>query len=485
MSLPLPSSPHWVPTTTVAGTRLSSVANADYAPVYPAGPGGLRGPAGARRGSGRLRLQRRRRRDGAEFPGRRPRADRTSTGSAGPPRGRLRAGGRRRPTPRGRNGTAWSQPGRGATRQADPDRGTPTGCVAGALAGRSSPALGRLRRRRVHGHRDHRSATWSVARTRAGRRGRASAGFYGVSCPTARVLRGRSTASGNAVLVERDPVVRAGPGHARAAPLNSVSCASPTFCVALTASWPSSSTARRGPTPAAVGPGPDRPDRRRVRGLVRVADLLRLGQHRRGGEPSSTARPGATTPWSTTAPPPSRSRTSRAPSPTFCVVVSATGNIATFDGTAWTAAGRRPASRCSTRCRARPPTFCMAVDLTGHAIVCDGSTWSAAQADAGRGRPHLLGVVPDRRAAAWWPGPTARSSVWQAGTWRRRSRCCHDGTLAAADVSCADDLVLRRGRHGRLGRHHPGLSRRAGRPPGRPADRRLTPGRRRRPSRPR
>ncbi len=35
MSLPLPSSPHWVPTTTVAGTRHSSVTDADYTPVYP------------------------------------------------------------------------------------------------------------------------------------------------------------------------------------------------------------------------------------------------------------------------------------------------------------------------------------------------------------------------------------------------------------------------------------------------------------------
>src|ERR1700728_1257283 len=36
VSLPFPSSPHWVPTTTVAGTRLSvrSVAS-DYAQVYP------------------------------------------------------------------------------------------------------------------------------------------------------------------------------------------------------------------------------------------------------------------------------------------------------------------------------------------------------------------------------------------------------------------------------------------------------------------
>src|ERR1039458_7640272 len=64
VSLPFPSSPHWVPTTTVAGTRLSvrQVAS-DYAPVYPspkwgsecAGGFGVRsggGAVGPRPGSG-------------------------------------------------------------------------------------------------------------------------------------------------------------------------------------------------------------------------------------------------------------------------------------------------------------------------------------------------------------------------------------------------------------------------------------------------
>ncbi len=41
MSLPLPSSPHWVPTTTVAGTRLlRSLGASDYAPLYPPRNGG-------------------------------------------------------------------------------------------------------------------------------------------------------------------------------------------------------------------------------------------------------------------------------------------------------------------------------------------------------------------------------------------------------------------------------------------------------------
>src|SRR5271168_3782604 len=41
VSFPLPSSPHWVPTTTVAGTRSPrSLVAADYAPLYPGRNGG-------------------------------------------------------------------------------------------------------------------------------------------------------------------------------------------------------------------------------------------------------------------------------------------------------------------------------------------------------------------------------------------------------------------------------------------------------------
>src|SRR5271165_1313996 len=49
VSLPLPSSPHWVPTTTVAGTRHPPSAAPDYAPLYPGTPGpGTAGPVPGR-----------------------------------------------------------------------------------------------------------------------------------------------------------------------------------------------------------------------------------------------------------------------------------------------------------------------------------------------------------------------------------------------------------------------------------------------------
>src|SRR5205814_9885136 len=37
VSLPLPSSPHWVPTTTVPGTRFSLDSMRDYSEAYPSG----------------------------------------------------------------------------------------------------------------------------------------------------------------------------------------------------------------------------------------------------------------------------------------------------------------------------------------------------------------------------------------------------------------------------------------------------------------
>ena len=146
---------------------------------------------------------------------------------------------------------------------------------------------------------------------------------------------------------------RAGPRRRRprrGGSLNSVSCTSPTFCVALNGqlavvfngtTW--TTTAAVGPAPAAHGwPVP---------GVVHVAHLLRLGQHRRRGVHASTAPRGATTPWSTTAPPTSRSRTSRAPRPPSAWWSRPPATSP--PSTARRGAGSpRPASRCSTRCRA-------------------------------------------------------------------------------------------------------------------------------------
>ena len=176
--------------------------------------------------------------------------------------------------------------------------------------------------------------------------------------------------------------------------LNSVSCTSSTFCVAPEQSG--GRHLRRADVVGAGGrrPGSDRTDGRGVRGLVRVPDLLRLGQHGRRWPACSTAPRGAMTPWSTTARPPSRSRTSRAPRPPFCVVVSATGNIATFDGhdlvpPAVAGAVAAPLGVVPDADllhgggpdRPRP-------DL--RRLVLDGDA-----PDAGGRRPDLLGVVPD------------------------------------------------------------------------------------------
>ena len=100
--------------------------------------------------------------------------------------------------------------------------------------------------------------------------------------------------------------------------------------------------------------------------------------------------------------------------PSACVV-SATGNIATFDGTTWT---RQPSPGQSLlhSVSCPTPTFCMAVDLTGHALTFDGSTWTRRTRDPGGRRPDLLGVLPDGVSSARWPGPTGRSATWRSGS---------------------------------------------------------------------
>jgi hypothetical protein len=122
-------------------------------------------------------------------------------------------------------------------------------------------------------------------------------------------------------------------------------------------------------------------------------------------------------------------------STTFCVVVSATGNIATFDGQAWTRQAS-PGQSLLHSVSCPTATFCMAVDLTGHAILWDGSSWSPTQSMPGSAALTFSVSCPTANRCL-----VARSdgsvSVWQSGSWSAPQPVLPDGTVAGADVSCA------------------------------------------------
>ena len=123
-------------------------------------------------------------------------------------------------------------------------------------------------------------------------------------------------------------------------------------------------------------------------------------------------------------------------SPTFCVVVSATGNIATFNGDHVDPAGvARPVAA---------PLGVVPHDEVLHGRRPDRATPSCGTGRRGRPpRPCRTRTRSPSRCRA--PRPSrclvARSdgsvSVWQSGTWSAPQPVLSDGTVAAADVSCA------------------------------------------------
>jgi hypothetical protein len=64
------------------------------------------------------------------------------------------------------------------------------------------------------------------------------------------------------------------------------------------------------------------------------------------------------------------------PSSSFCVAVDATGNALTYDGTSWTAPTDIDGSADLVSVSCATTTSCVAVDATGNALTYNGSSWS-------------------------------------------------------------------------------------------------------------
>ena len=277
------------------------------------------------------------------------------------------------------------------------------------------------------------SATWSAA-VHPEPKGLPAgySGIYGVSCPLPSFCAAVDE-SGDATFWNGATWSTPAPASPNGT-LNSVSCTSATFCVALSSQLAVTWNGHSWSAPVAVGPAPTGPTGGRYEvscvsptfcasvntaGVVSLFDGTTWG-HDAVVDDGTAAKPVQNVSCAST---------------TFCVVVSATGNIAMFDGTTWSR--RTSPSRSPLHSVSCPlATFCMATDLTGNSLIWDGRAWRTGAVVPGAGALTFAVECPTANNCT-----VARSdgsvATWQDGAWGQPTPVLGGGTLATADVSCS------------------------------------------------
>ncbi|HEY4929380.1 MAG TPA: hypothetical protein VIH95_09550 [Acidimicrobiales bacterium] len=275
------------------------------------------------------------------------------------------------------------------------------------------------------------SGTWTVAHPEPSTNLPGYSSIYGVSCTSSSFCQAVDE-SGNAIgwngatWSKPRPVT---PGNT----LDSVSCASPTFCMTLAdqravvfngTAWTISSAAGLAPSSPTGGEYRVSCTSPTFCASVNTAGVVTTFNGTTWGHETHVDDGTATKPV----------QDITCVSPTFCVVVSADGDIAMLTGATWTR-NSSPGQSVLHSVSCPTTTFCMALDLTGHALVFDGSMWTMAQSMPGVGSlTYSVSCATASHCAV------ARSdgsvSVWQSGSWSRPQPVLHDGTQAAARISC-------------------------------------------------
>jgi RHS repeat-associated protein len=118
-------------------------------------------------------------------------------------------------------------------------------------------------------------------------------------------------------------------------------------------------------------------------------------------------------------------------SSTFCEAVDASGNVLKYNGTSWSSASSIDGTKVLKSVSCPTSTFCVAVDANGNALTYNGTSWSSATSiDSTR----AIDSVSCASATACEAVDASGYAVKYAGTWSSASDV--DGTKTIESVSC-------------------------------------------------
>jgi hypothetical protein len=132
-------------------------------------------------------------------------------------------------------------------------------------------------------------------------------------------------------------------------------------------------------------------------------------------------------------------------SSTFCVLSNASGEILTWNGSAWTNPAALPGESGVLVVSCPSATFCMAVDANGDVFTYGGSAWTAAGADNGNSSPTQ--VVCTSSTFCMVADQGGDFAQYNGASWSVASGVIQlsDGSYPYPDLACADQTCATTG----------------------------------------